>query len=41
MVIFGNVFGSGGEGYVRISLIVECKCLDEVLNWFKKVGIYY
>ncbi|MCH2047091.1 MAG: aspartate aminotransferase [Trichodesmium sp. ALOHA_ZT_67] len=37
----GNAFGSGGEGYVRISLIAECKRLDEALNRFKKAGIYY
>lgn len=41
MVIFGNVFGSGGEGYVRISLIVECECLGEVLSCFEWVGICY
>ncbi|MCL2927871.1 MAG: aspartate aminotransferase [Trichodesmium sp. St16_bin4-tuft] len=37
----GNAFGSGGEGYVRISLIAECERLDEALNRFKKAGIYY
>ena len=37
----GNAFGSGGEGYVRISLIAECERLDVALNRFKKAGIYY
>ncbi len=37
----GNAFGSGGEGYVRISLIAECDRLGEALNRFKQAGISY
>jgi LL-diaminopimelate aminotransferase len=37
----GNAFGSGGEGYVRISLIAECDRLGEVLSRFKQAGIHY
>ena len=37
----GNAFGSGGEGYVRISLIAECERLGEALSRFERVGIYY
>lgn len=37
----GNAFGSGGEGYVRISLIAECDRLGEVLRRFKQAGIGY
>ncbi len=37
----GNAFGSGGEGYVRISLIAECDRLGEALQRFKQVGIHY
>lgn len=37
----GNAFGTGGEGYVRISLIVECDRLAEVLQRFKQANICY
>ncbi|MBD2777244.1 aspartate aminotransferase [Iningainema tapete] len=37
----GNAFGSGGEGYVRISLIAECDRLGEALHRFKQAGIHY
>ncbi|MBA3920942.1 MAG: aminotransferase class I/II-fold pyridoxal phosphate-dependent enzyme, partial [Nostocaceae cyanobacterium] len=35
----GTAFGSGGEGYVRISLIADCDRLGEVLRRFKQAGI--
>jgi LL-diaminopimelate aminotransferase len=37
----GNAFGEAGEGYVRISLIVDCDRLAEVLKRFKQAGIRY
>ncbi|NHC33964.1 aspartate aminotransferase [Scytonema millei] len=37
----GNAFGVGGEGYVRISLILECDRLGEALRRFKQAGIKY
>lgn len=37
----GNAFGEAGEGYVRISLIVDCDRLGEVLRRFKQAGIRY
>ncbi|HEY9768050.1 MAG TPA: aspartate aminotransferase [Coleofasciculaceae cyanobacterium] len=37
----GNAFGEAGEGYVRISLIVDCDRLGEVLRRFKQAGICY
>lgn len=37
----GNAFGSGGEGYVRISLIADCDRLGEALRRFKQAGICY
>jgi LL-diaminopimelate aminotransferase len=37
----GNAFGSGGEGYVRISLIAECDRLQQALDRLEKVGIRY
>jgi LL-diaminopimelate aminotransferase len=37
----GNAFGEAGEGYVRISLIVDCDRLAEVLRRFKQAGIRY
>jgi LL-diaminopimelate aminotransferase len=37
----GNAFGSGGEGYVRISLIADCNRLSEALHRFKQAGICY
>ncbi len=37
----GNAFGVAGEGYVRMSLIVECDRLAEVLRRFKQANIRY
>jgi len=37
----GNAFGSGGEGYVRISLIADCDRLGEALRRLKQAGITY
>lgn len=37
----GNAFGSGGEGYVRVSLIADCDRLGEALNRLKQAGITY
>jgi LL-diaminopimelate aminotransferase len=37
----GNAFGSGGEGYVRVSLITDCDRLGEALRRFKQAGIRY
>ncbi|MDX2228062.1 MAG: aspartate aminotransferase [Leptolyngbyaceae cyanobacterium bins.349] len=37
----GNAFGSGGEGYVRISLIADCDRLGEALKRLKQAGITY
>lgn len=37
----GNAFGEAGEGYVRISLIVECDRLQEALHRIKQAGIRY
>lgn len=37
----GNAFGTGGEGYVRISLIADCDRLAEALRRFKQAGISY
>jgi LL-diaminopimelate aminotransferase len=37
----GNAFGSGGEGYVRISLIADCDRLGEALRRFHQAGIRY
>ncbi|MUH00983.1 aspartate aminotransferase [Scytonema sp. UIC 10036] len=37
----GNAFGVAGEGYVRISLILDCDRLGEALERFKQAGIYY
>jgi len=37
----GNAFGTGGEGYVRVSLIADCDRLGEVLRRFKQAGIRY
>ncbi len=35
----GNAFGSGGEGYVRISLIAACDRLGEALKRLKQANI--
>ncbi len=37
----GNAFGSGGENYVRISLIADTQRLFEALHRFKQAGIGY
>lgn len=37
----GNAFGTGGEGYVRISLIADCDRLGEALRRFRQAGIHY
>jgi LL-diaminopimelate aminotransferase len=37
----GNAFGSGGEGYVRISLIAECDRLQDALQRFQQANIRY
>lgn len=37
----GNAFGTGGEGYVRISLIAECDRLGEALNRLRQANIRY
>ncbi|HEY9692541.1 MAG TPA: aspartate aminotransferase [Oculatellaceae cyanobacterium] len=37
----GNAFGSGGEGYVRISLIAECDRLGEALKRLEAANIRY
>jgi len=37
----GNAFGSGGEGYVRVSLIADCDRLGEALRRLKDAGIRY
>ena len=37
----GNAFGSGGEGYVRISLIADCDRLAEALDRLKQANIRY
>ena len=37
----GNAFGVAGEGYVRMSLIVDCDRLQEVLRRFKQANICY
>lgn len=37
----GNAFGTGGEGYVRVSLIAECDRLGEALRRLKQAGITY
>lgn len=37
----GNAFGTGGEGYVRMSLIADCDRLGEALHRMKEAGIRY
>lgn len=37
----GNAFGSGGEGYVRISLIADCDRLQVALDRLKQANIRY
>ncbi|AFZ15287.1 LL-diaminopimelate aminotransferase apoenzyme [Crinalium epipsammum PCC 9333] len=37
----GNAFGTGGEGYVRISLIAECDRLGEALQRLEAANIRY
>jgi LL-diaminopimelate aminotransferase len=36
----GNGFGTGGEGYVRISLIAECDRLAQVLERFAQSNLF-
>ncbi len=37
----GNAFGSGGEGYVRVSLIAECDRLEEAINRLEQANVRY
>lgn len=37
----GNAFGTGGEGYVRVSLIADCDRLGEAMNRLRQAGIRY
>jgi LL-diaminopimelate aminotransferase len=37
----GNAFGSGGEGYVRMSLIAPCDRLRYAIGLWKKAGIHF
>lgn len=37
----GNAFGSGGEGYVRLSLIADCDRLGEAISRFERANIRY
>jgi LL-diaminopimelate aminotransferase len=37
----GNAFGSGGEGYVRVSLIAECDRLQVALDRLQQANIRY
>jgi LL-diaminopimelate aminotransferase len=37
----GNAFGSGGEGYMRISLIADCDRLEEALTRLRQAHITY
>jgi LL-diaminopimelate aminotransferase len=37
----GNAFGTGGEGYVRMSLIADCDRLGEAIQRLKSAGITY
>jgi LL-diaminopimelate aminotransferase len=37
----GNAFGTGGEGYVRMSLIADCDRLGEAIQRLKTAGITY
>ncbi|MGF1491463.1 MAG: aminotransferase class I/II-fold pyridoxal phosphate-dependent enzyme, partial [Microcoleaceae cyanobacterium] len=37
----GNAFGTGGEGYVRVSLIADCDRLAEALQRLKAANICY
>lgn len=37
----GNAFGSGGEGYVRVSLIADCDRLGHALQRLKQANIRY
>jgi LL-diaminopimelate aminotransferase len=37
----GSAFGTGGEGYVRISLIAECDRLAEAIQRWEAAGIRY
>jgi LL-diaminopimelate aminotransferase len=37
----GNAFGSGGEGYVRVSLIAECDRLQDAVSRLEQANIRY
>lgn len=37
----GNAFGSGGEGYMRVSLIAECDRLQEALDRMRQANISF
>ena len=37
----GNAFGSGGEGFMRISLIADCDRLDEAIKRMKQAKIRF
>ncbi len=37
----GNAFGSGGEGYMRISLIADCDRLEEALSRLRQANITF
>ncbi|MGB2925913.1 MAG: aspartate aminotransferase [Limnothrix sp.] len=37
----GNAFGSGGEGYIRMSLIAPCDRLCHAISLWKKAGIHF
>jgi LL-diaminopimelate aminotransferase len=37
----GNAFGSGGEGYMRISLIADCDRLEEALSRLRQAKITF
>ena len=37
----GNAFGSGGEGFMRISLIADCDRLDEAIQRMKQANIRF
>jgi LL-diaminopimelate aminotransferase len=37
----GNAFGSGGEGYIRVSLIAECDRLGAAMERLRQAGFRY
>ena len=36
----GSAFGTGGEGYVRMALVVNEKTIAEILNVLEQSGIF-